>query len=323
MADANTNTGRASTRTALAALLIVTLIWGGTFVWMKQAIDAGANVLGPRHASVTIGLFMLLRFGVAAVLLALFVPASRRGLDARARRGGFWIGLTLFAGFVLQMFGLQGISPAVSAFLTSLYVVFTALCSAVIERKGARLALVIGALLATFGAGFIQGPPQLAFGPAEWLTVACAFAFALQILATDRVTRTSPPLAVTLVTFLTVTAGSAVVLAVAMSSDGAPELGELARLSANRDFWLPLAATTVLATLVAISLMNLFQRVLDPVRAAILYALEPVWAALYAIAIGMEDAGPWLWIGGGALLAGNLIAELAPLVARRRAAARA
>jgi drug/metabolite transporter (DMT)-like permease len=69
--------------------------------------------------------------------------------------------------------------------------------------------------------------------------------------------------------------------------------------------------SSILATVVALSLMNMFQRDLDPVRAAILYALEPVWAALVAIAAGMEHADPWLWIGGAALLAGNLIAELA------------
>src|SRR5262245_48307221 len=93
------------TRTALAALLLVTLIWGGTFVWMKQAIDTGTRLLGAEQASLAIGLFMLLRFGLAAALLALLVPASRRGLDRRVWSGGMWIGLSLFAGFVLQMFG--------------------------------------------------------------------------------------------------------------------------------------------------------------------------------------------------------------------------
>jgi len=53
----------------------------------------------------------------------------------------------------------------------------------------------------------------------------------------------------------------------------------------------------------------MFQRELDPVRAAILYALEPVWTTLIALATGLGQPGMWLWIGGGALVAGNLIAE--------------
>jgi len=59
----------------------------------------------------------------------------------------------------------------------------------------------------------------------------------------------------------------------------------------------------------ALTLMNLFQRALDPVRAAIVYALEPVWTTLVAWALGMGQPGGWLLVGGSALIAGNLIAE--------------
>jgi drug/metabolite transporter (DMT)-like permease len=55
--------------------------------------------------------------------------------------------------------------------------------------------------------------------------------------------------------------------------------------------------------------MNQFQRDLDPVRAAILFALEPIWTTLIAMLAGFGRPGLWLWIGGGALIAGNLIAE--------------
>ena len=59
-------------------------------------------------------------------------------------------------------------------------------------------------------------------------------------------------------------------------------------------------------------LMNLFQRRLDPVRAAVLYAFEPIWAALFGIAAGTDAFTTYLWLGGGLLLAGNLVAELGP-----------
>ena len=95
---------------------------------------------------------------------------------------------------------------------------------------------------------------------------------------------------------------------------------EVIELLTHRAFLIPLLGSSLLATVVAISLMNLFQRELDPVRAAILYAIEPVWAALISIGAGSDSFNRWLWIGGGALLAGNVIAELGPLLARRRAA---
>jgi drug/metabolite transporter (DMT)-like permease len=74
-------------------------------------------------------------------------------------------------------------------------------------------------------------------------------------------------------------------------------------------FVVPLLLATLLATVFALTVMNVFQRELDPVRAAILYALEPIWTTLIAAALGFGRPGFWLWIGGGALVAGNLIAE--------------
>ncbi|HUH05524.1 MAG TPA: DMT family transporter [Kofleriaceae bacterium] len=222
-------------------------------------------------------------------------------------------------GFLLQMFGLADVSAPVSAFLTSLYVVFTALLSSARTRRPVGAWLAAGTLLATFGAGFISGPPQLAFGWAEWLTVGCAFLFALHILATDVVTKRHDPMAVTLTAFVWVTLGSVVTFALGVGSIDTARLGGLV---ASRDFLWPLVLSSLLATVLALSLMNLFQRELDPVRAAILYAIEPVWASLVAIGLGVSTPDRWLWIGGSALLAGNLLAELGPLLARRRLAAR-
>jgi len=317
--DAAQSRTRRRTRPAAFALLVVTVLWGFTFVWMKQGIEAANAHLGGAGAVAGVGLFMTLRFGLAAAVLWAW-PAVRRGmmLDARAAWwGGFPIGVLLLAGFLLQMFGLRGVSAPVSAFLTSLYVVFTALLVA--RRPGHRvgISLGVGALLATFGAGFIEGPPQLSFGTGEWLTVGCAFVFALHILATERVTRRHAPMPVTFTAIAWVALGSAVTLALGMAGGG-PGARALLELALDPDFATPLLLSSILATVLALSLMNTWQRELDPVRAAILYAVEPVWATLVAIGIGQATPGPWLAIGGGSLLLGNLIAELGPLLGDRR-----
>jgi drug/metabolite transporter (DMT)-like permease len=49
---------------------------------------------------------------------------------------------------------------------------------------------------------------------------------------------------------------------------------------------------------------------MDPVRAAILYGLEPIWATFLAIYLDMAEFTFWLILGGSLLLIGNLIAEL-------------
>jgi len=292
------------------ALFLVTVIWGGTFVWMKQGIAAVDRSLGPGNAGVGIALFMLLRFGIAAVCIAAFVPSALRGLSREAWRGGGWLGALLFGGFGLQMLGLAEITPAVSAFLTSLYVLFTAMLTAGIERRGPSLALFFGSVLATCGAGFIRGRPEMTFTAGEIATVGCAMLFALHILATDRITKRIAPMPVTLTSFVWVAAGSGVLLAASCLRLGAPAPGAILSLVASADFAVPLLLSTVLATVIALSLMNIFQRQLDPVRAAILYAFEPIWAAIFGILHGTDAVTVYLWSGGALLLAGNLVAEL-------------
>lgn len=302
---------------AVLALLLVTVLWGWTFVWMKQATDAASAQLGPDGLTAGIGLFMTLRFGLAAVAM-LALPAVRRGLTRGAWLAGLWIGLALLGGFLLQMFGLSGVSPAVSAFLTSLYVLFTALLTAVRNRRAPHVALLAGALLATFGAGFIGGPPQLTFGLAEGLTIGCAFVFAVHILVTDAFTKREAPMPVTMTSFVVVALGGALTCAIGAVLQPQVTSAQLLELAQSAEFLTPMLLASSLATVLALSLMNVFQRELDPVRAAIIYAIEPIWAALVSITLGRETTTPWLFIGGAALLLGNLVAELGPTLLRRR-----
>ena len=72
------------------------------------------------------------------------------------------------------MIGLDSITPSTSAFLTSLYVVFTALITTTLTGQRV-ITMILGVALATFGAGFIEGPPHLSWGVGEVLTVFCAF----------------------------------------------------------------------------------------------------------------------------------------------------
>lgn len=293
---------------AVAALGLVTVVWGWTFVWMKQAIEAAERVLGPDHLAAGVGVHLLLRFGVGALILLAVVPRSR-AITRDAWTGGLLLGGLLWAGFALQMAGLDRVTPAVSAFLTSLYVLFTALLQALRERRGLHASLVVGALLATAGAALIRDPRALDDGGStfagEALTVACALVFAVHILATDRVTRRVPPMPVTVVSLAVVALGGAAILAT-----DAVGVDALMHLCAEPTFWQPVLLSAVLSTALAISLMNVFQRELDPVRAAILYALEPIWAACVGIALGTDAFTPWLLVGGGLLFAGNVVAEL-------------
>lgn len=294
---------------ALAALFAVSVIWGGTFTWMKDALEVAGTHMGQGSLPSALGLFLAVRFGAAALIVLAISRRARRHLGRAEWRSGAWLGALLFGGFALQMTGLAEVSPAVSAFLTSLYVLFTALISAFTLGRRLALPLVSGAVLATLGAGLVRGRPEVSFTTAEWLTVASAVLFAIHIVATDRATRRQDPLALSFTSFAVVAVLAAGLYGLAALGDGAATRSAVLATLTDRAFLVPLVLTTVLATVVALTFMNLYQREVDPVRAAIVYAFEPIFATVFGLATGHDELTTWLWLGGGALLAGNLIAE--------------
>ncbi|MDP6888473.1 MAG: DMT family transporter [Candidatus Thalassarchaeaceae archaeon] len=294
-------------RRATIALLGVTLLWGGTFIWMQQSLDAAAAALPNVPENDIVVFFVMMRFMLAALVLVAVLPRARAGLaNSEVWKGGAWLGLIVWGGFLLQMLGLTDVTPAVSAFLTSLYVVFTALIGVALGRQKLTGFAILGVLLATFGAGWISGPPQLNFGIGEWLTVGCAFLFGAHIIVTDRVTKIVDPIEVTATMIVTVAALSTVVyLIVAFDT-----LGDVMGLMSDFDFLFPLLCCAILGSLIALLVLNMYQKEVTPVRAAILYALEPVWAMLGSLLLGLEgDVTFWLPVGAAALLVGNLVVE--------------
>ncbi len=289
---------------AAIGLFFVTLLWGGTFGLIKQALNSLDDELTQYSTAGVVGVIVCSRFLIAFVALLPFSSEARRALSSKEDwKGGLILGGLMLVGFVFQMIGIKSVNPSVSAFLTSLYVVFTAILSVKISDRKPTRTMVLGVGLATIGAGFIDGPPHIVWGLGELLTVICAFFFALHIIYTDRITKQLNPIAVTSTSFAVLVIGA----------------GSLA-LIASRDFrvfesaWqtgvvIPLICLGLFGSLACILMLNAFQRHLNPTHAAIIYSFEPVWATLYSWQQGLVDISIWLAMGL-LLLVGNIIVEL-------------
>ena len=289
---------------AALGLFFVTLLWGGTFVWMKQAMLSLEGELNQYTTAGVVGVIVCSRFLIAFVALLPFSSTARNALKSKEDwKGGLILGSLMLAGFVLQMIGIESISPSVSSFLTSLYVVFTAILSVKIsDRKPTRM-MIVGVGLATLGAGFIDGPPHIVWGTGELLTVACAFFFALHIIYTDRITKKLNPIAVTSTSFAVLVVGAGTI-AIFSSRD----------IMVFESAWqdgviIPLLCLGLFGSLACILMLNVFQKHLNPTHAAIIYSFEPVWATLYGWQQDLVDISIWLLMGL-LLLLGNIIVEL-------------
>ena len=289
---------------AALGLFFVTLLWGGTFVWMKQALNSLDDELTQYTTAGVVGVIVCSRFLIAFVALLPFSSEARRALTSKEDwKGGLVLGGLMLAGFVFQMIGIESVSPSVSAFLTSLYVVFTAILSVKIsDRKPTRM-MILGVGLATIGAGFIDGPPHIVWGLGELLTVICAFFFALHIIYTDKITKQLNPIAVTSTSFAVLVVGAGIVALIAsrdaMVFESAWQDGVI----------IPLLCLGLFGSLACILMLNAFQRHLNPTHAAIIYSFEPVWATLYGWQQGLVEVSVWLMMGL-LLLFGNIIVEL-------------
>jgi len=196
-------------RKAALVLLSVTLVWGGTFIWMKQALNALTVELDVYGTFPVVALLVGGRFAIAMVLVFALFPSARKGLNkSPIWKGGGVLGGLMLVGFVSQMVALNEINPSTSAFLTSLYVVMTAVLTTRMTGDPGRRSLYWGVLMATLGAGFIEGPPHLSWGWGELVTVACALFFALHIIYTQHWTLNHDPLQLTLTSFIVVSGGS-------------------------------------------------------------------------------------------------------------------
>lgn len=288
-------------------LLSVTLVWGATFIWMKQALNALEVEIEAYGTFSVVAFLVALRFLIAMALVAAVFPKTWQGLTSvQIWKGGAVLGSLMLVGFVSQMVALNDINPSTSAFLTSLYVVITALLTVKMTQHPPRRTLYWGVLMATLGAGFIEGPPHLSWGWGEIITVACALFFALHIIFTQKLTMKLDPLMLTLTSFIVVGMGSLLLAVVSSSNASSMAQDVLGR----EGVLLPVFLLGLGGSFFCLVALNMYQRHMHPVQAAIIYAFEPVWATLFGLGLGLVPWTWWIVFGGGILLAGNILVEV-------------
>jgi drug/metabolite transporter (DMT)-like permease len=277
------------------ALVVVAFFWGFTFVVVKAALRDSSTYV-----------FLGIRFAIASSLLWLilrFRPGALHGFF-RAWREGLLCGGLLFLGYVTQTLGLLTTTPSKSAFLTGLYIVLVPVCAALLDRRWPRWTEWLSALAATAGTALLTVNPAepLRFTPGDLLTIACAVLYAFYMLAVARYSsaRNHSVLALWQI------------VVVAVFSFICVPWAEPLRLS-----WTPrligaLLATAVFATTVSFLLYTWAQARTSALRAALVLALEPVFAGLTGWLLAGDRWTP-AWLGGAALiLAAIVLVDLKP-----------
>jgi drug/metabolite transporter (DMT)-like permease len=288
-----------------AALLLVTLIWGSTFVMVKDAVAAYPvfGFLGIRFAFAALALLplILLRYrqGLQPAQAAGTGAASGSLLGRASAFAPLLVGGALFAGYGFQTSGLRLTTPAHAGFITGLSVVLVPLAVAILWRQAPGLGVWLGAGFATLGLALLSWQPGQPLNAGDVLVFGCALAFAAHILLTGRFATRMDPLWLTFGQIFTV----AVLCGIAsLLWETRPALTPAVLGAA--------VFTGLLATSAAFGVQTLAQRFTTPTHTALIFSAEPVFAALFSFLLIGEALGMRQLAGCGLILAGMLAAEL-------------
>lgn len=272
------------------------MIWGTTFALLRDAL----RTIGPAE-------LVALRFTIAALFLLAVYARRLRGWKPHWIRDGLWVGVWLAIGYLTQVMGLRTVTASRSAFITSMSIAIVPFVAFALLRTRPVIGEALGVALAVAGLVLFSSDAGFSLTPGELWTLGCAAAFAVQIVVTHIAGQRSPAVPVSILqTVVGAVAGWALVFA-----GGGPA-------AASRDVpWGVILYLAVVATAFIIVVQTWALARTSSVKAGVLYATEPVFAAIFAASFFGERMGPRELAGAGLILLGVFVSELwRPLRAR-------
>lgn len=281
---------------ATAALILVTAVWGITFVQVKDAVE-----LYPLLA------FLAIRYVIATAALA---PIAVRRLGGFGRDGlvaGAVLGGLIALGIGLQTAGLERTTVTSTGFITGLYVLFTPLLGLALFRTPIPRSLWAGVALALIGLALLSGVPQ-GSGRGDLLVLISAFVQAFHIVMVERYANRFDVFALT---FVQVAAAAVAFGAVSVAFE---------ELTVPRGWtvWSALIVTGLFAVAFAYVVQVWAQRRVSATRIAIVFSLETVFAGLFGYLLAGDRLGALGFAGCAAIFAGIVVAEPAAAGTLRR-----
>lgn len=282
------------------SLLFVTLIWGTTFVLVQDAID----FLKPLA-------FNGIRFSIAAVLLFLCLIIFEKGqfkkLNFKLILSGVFLGFWLFLGYITQTIGLLYTTSSKAGFITGLSVVFVPLFSFILLKQSPTKNAVLGVLIATIGLFLLTMTDVSALNIGDGFVFICAISFALQIIFTGKYSSKYPTLLLTVIQIATVAILSMV------SSFLFEDWSKFhPQILLSKDVLTALIITSVFATAIAFFVQTSFQKYTTATRVALIFAMEPVFAAVTGYFWAGDRLSYSALFGCILIFAGMVFAELPP-----------
>ena len=272
-------------------LLSVAIAWGVTFLMVQDAISTT-----PVYS------FLFFRFALASLLMFFIAYKYLNFINKKTVIYGVILGVFLFSAFATQTFGLAYTQSSIVAFITGLNVICVPFLAYFIFKEKIRKNVLLGSFIAVFGLYLLTMSGTLTFEKGEFLTLICAFLFALQIIFTGKFSKEVNVFLLVLFQLITVAILSLIfsLLLEEKTFD----------ISYNYAFFKAVIITAVFATVYAFLIQTYMQQFTTATKTAIIFAMEPVSAAIFAYITVNELLSDTQIFGAILIVFATIIAEL-------------
>lgn len=275
---------------AKLSLLLATLIWGSSFIIMKDALD-----------DITTFYLLAIRFTGAFALLGIVFWKKCKQIRKDVVFAGFVMGTALIAAYAFQTFGLIETTPGKNAFLTAGYCILVPFLFWAISGTRPDRFNVAAAILCIVGIGLVALDDQLTIGRGDLLTLVCCIFYALHIVVSAQFTRTMDVMLLTISQFFFA----------ALWSWGMAFFFEppLVVTEMSREIWLVLGYLCVFATAGALGLQTFGLKYTSPSAGALILSLESVFGVIFSIMVGAETVTVRLLVGFAVIFIAIIVSE--------------
>lgn len=277
-------------RIAKLSLLLATLIWGSSFIIMKDALD-----------DITTFYLLAVRFTGAFLLLGIVFWKKWNYLNKKIIFAGFVMGTALIAAYGFQTYGLAETTPGKNAFLTAGYCILVPFLFWGVSGTRPDKFNVSAALLCIVGIGLVALDDTLSIGRGDLLTLICCIFYALHIIISAQFTRKMDVMLLTIGQFFFAAMWSWIL---AFFFEPPMQFGTM-----SFNVWLVLAYLCVFATAGALGLQTFGLKYTSPSAGALILSLESVFGVIFSILMGAEAVTVRLLIGFAVIFIAIIVSE--------------
>ena len=287
--------------------LLAALIWGTAFVAQDLCTGKiGAFAFNALRSVITVlglGIFLLIRAGIR----------KKKGTYRKQDPKSFWLG-GLVCGFFLalasnlQQFGISDSGAGKASFITALYVVLVPVFSRIFGKKN-PVTVWVGVFAAAAGMYFLCIKGDFSIAEGDWFLIACAVAFALQVLSVDHFVKKVDGIALSWGQFF-FTAVFSGIFALLFDTE--------TTAAGVVSCFLPVLYVGVFSGCIAYTLQNVAQKGANPTVIALIFSLESVFGVAAGAILLQERLLPREYLGCGLMLLGVVVSQLPVPLKRKR-----